>query len=461
MVKNIRRESLVSKSQTTEERLLQKRKFYIRFLVIFTVLMLLAFNLGSWLLFNRMDNYLEQELEKRLVAVASLTAQKIETDYIDEIISPDEGGIGKQLIQQQLRDMLYDYDFESAFVIDRDYTVLFDGGNRFPRGQKRTYIKQDSTALEQAWAGNISPSPIHILDGNKFKSVYAPIKDDLFEEVQALLVLGASADFFELLKLFQQGLIFGGLVSFGLIIVFSFFISWMITLLMRTHESLQQSEKLASMGRMAASMAHEIRNPLGIIKGTADVLKEKYAAKDQPDELFDYISTEVQRLNYLIANFLSFAREPKLNLKSANIKTIIEKAVAAIEREEHDFKIDIITNIKNEIPLFKFDENTIQQVLFNLMINAHQAFERDGKIEININLISLKNKKYVEITVADNGPGIEGDTTKIFEPFFTTKSTGSGLGLAICKQIINKHGGWIHVISNIGKGTTFTIFLPL
>jgi signal transduction histidine kinase len=459
MVKNIRRECLVSKNQTTDERLLKKRKFYIRFLVIFTVLMLLAFNLGSWLLFNRMDNYLEQELEKRLVAVAGLTAQKIETDYLEEIISPDEGGIGKQLIQQQLQDMLYDYDFESAFVIDRDYLVLIDGSNRFPRGQKQTYIRQDSTALEQAWAGNISPSPIYIIDGNKFKSVYAPI-NDLFE-VQALLVLGASADFFELLKLFQQGLIFGGLISFSLIVVFSFFISWMLTLLMRTHESVQQSEKLAAMGRMAASMAHEIRNPLGIIKGTADVLKEKYEAKDQPDELFDYISTEVQRLNYLIANFLSFAREPKLNLKSANIKTIIEKAVAAIEREEHDFKVDIITNIKNEIPLFKFDENTIQQVLFNLMINAHQAFEKDGVIEISVNSISSKNKKYVEITVADNGPGIEGDTTKIFEPFFTTKSTGSGLGLAICKQIIKKHSGWIHVISNIGKGTTFTIFLPL
>jgi len=446
----------MNKNLTTEERLLQKRKFYVRFLVIFTVLLLLAFNLGSWRLFNRMDNYLEQELEKRLIVVATLTAQKIETD-IEDILSPDEGRIGKRLIQQQLSDMLYDYEFESAFIIDHDYLVLVDGARRFPQGQKRTYIKQDSTALEQAWAGTISPSPIHILDGNKFKSVYAPIKD-LFE-VQALLVLEASADFFELLKLFQQGLIFGGLISFGLIIVFSFFISWMITLLMRTHESLQQSEKLAAMGRMAASMAHEIRNPLGIIKGTADVLKEKYASEKQPDELFDYIAAEVQRLNYLIANFLSFAREPKLNLKSTDIKTVIEKAVSAIEREEHDFKIDIITNIQNEIPPFKFDENTIQQVLFNLMINAHQAFEKDGKIEINVNSISSKNKRFVEISVADNGPGIAGDTTKIFEPFFTTKSTGSGLGLAICKQIIEKHGGSIEVSTEVGKGTIFTFFL--
>jgi len=450
----------MSKNLTIEEKLLQKRKFYVRFLVIFTVLMLLTFNLGSWLFFNRMGNYLDQELEKRLHAIAGLTAKKIEADYIEDIIATNEGQMGKRLVQQLLNDMLYDYELESAFVINRDYLVLVDGRNRFPRGQKRTYLKQDSTALERAWTGIISASPIHILEGNKFKSVYAPLTDDFFE-VKALLVLEASAEFFELLNMFKQGLIFGGLISFGLIIVFSFFISWMITLLMRTHESLQQSEKLAAMGRMAASMAHEIRNPLGIIKGTADVLKEKYAAQEKSDELFDYISAEVQRLNYLIANFLSFAREPKLNPKTADIKIVVEKAVAAIEREDHNFKIIITTNNKSELPRFKFDENTIQQVLFNLLINAQQAFEKDGKIEISLDSISLKNKKYAEIKIADNGPGIEGDTSKIFEPFFTTKSTGSGLGLAICKQIIEKHGGWMEVSTKIGKGTTFRFFLPL
>ncbi len=448
------------KGLNTEERLLRKRKFYVRSLVIFTVLMLLAFNLGSWLFVNRMGSYLEQELEKRLIAVAGLAVNKIEMDYIEDILSSDENRLGQQLLQDYLNNLLYNHEFESAFIIDHEYLVLIDGGDRFPRGQKRTYIKQDSTALERAWADTIATSPMHILEGNKFKSVYAPITDDLFE-VQALLVLEASADFFELLKLFQQGLIFGGLISFGLIIVFSFFISWMLTLLIRTHESLQQSEKLAAMGRMAASMAHEIRNPLGIIKGTADVLKEKYGAKEQSDEMFDFIAAEVQRLNYLINNFLSFAREPKLNLKTGDIKLVVEKTIAAVEREEHDFEIEIATHFKNELPQFKFDENTIQQVLFNLMINAYQAFNKNGKIEVSLNTIYLKNKKYAKISVADNGPGIEGDTSKIFEPFFTTKSTGSGLGLTICKQIIEKHGGWIEVTSEIGNGTTFMFFLLL
>ena len=451
----------MAKNLSTEERLLKKRKFYVRSLIIFTVLMLLAFNLGSWLFFNRMDNYLEQELEKRLKAIAGLTTDKIETDYDFKEALKFHGGRAsdRPFIKSTLNQLVYDQELESAFIIDHNYFVLIDGQDKFPEGQLRTYLKQDSTAIAQAWAGDISASPIHIIEGNMFKSVYAPLKDEFFQ-VQALLVLEASADFFELLRLFKQGLIFGGLISFGLIIVFSFFISWMITLLIRTHESVQQSEKLAAMGRMAASMAHEIRNPLGIIKGTADVLKEKYSSEDQSNELFDYISAEVQRLNFLINNFLSFAREPKLNPKLTDLKAVIDKAVAGIEREEHDFKIEITTTVKNELQPFSFDENSIQQVLFNLLINAQQAFKKDGKIEICLNRISLKNKKYAEIIISDNGPGIEGDTQQIFEPFYTTKSTGSGLGLAICKQIIEKHGGWIELTTKVGEETSFTFYLP-
>lgn len=235
----------------------------------------------------------------------------------------------------------------------------------------------------------------------------------------------------------------------------------MVTLLIRTHESMQQSEKLTAMGRMAASMAHEIRNPLGIIKGTADVLKEKYSAEETSDELFDYISAEVLRLNHLVNNFLSFACEPKLNPKSADLKNVIERAVAALEREDQEQKIEIILSAQNELAPFNFDENVIQQVLFNLLINAQQAIEQDGKIEIGLNAINHKNKRYAEVTVSDNGSGIEGDTEKIFEPFYTSKSSGSGLGLAICKQIIEKHGGWIELKTEIGKGTTFRFYLPI
>lgn len=442
----------------TEERLLQKRKFYIRLLVIVTVLLLMAFNLGSWLFLRQMDNYLEKELEKRLLSIVKLTNRILRTQYIEGLLSQNETDLDPLIFKPVLSDLIYKEQLEGAFIIDRAYRVLVDGQRELAIEQKRTYLQQDSLVIAQAWQGEISVSPIHLVEGNRFKNVYAPIRD-ISLEVVALLVLEANADFFEILGLFKRGLIIGGLVSFGLIVLFSFFISWMITLLIRTQESLRKSEKLAVMGQMAASMAHEIRNPLGIIKSTADVLKEKYADKNRSDELFDYISEEVRRLNHLVNNFLSFARDPKLNLKMSHLDQVIIKAVSAIEREQHGKNVRIDFVQTEHLEPFYVDEDAIQQVLFNMLINSIQAIEGEGTIEIQLQQEMKKNKRYAKIRITDNGKGIEGDLNKIFEPFYSTKSSGSGLGLAISKQIIEKHGGWIEAESSPNQGTTFRINL--
>ena len=444
----------------TEEKLLQKRKFYVRLLIIFTVLLLFAFNLGSWLFLKRMDNYLEQELEKRLTSVARLAEYTIRKQYISNLISRFETDYNFTEIQPVLNLLVDLGELQAAFLIDQDFQVLGEGGREIPLEQSRTYLQQDSIAIEKAWQGEIAASPIHVVAGNRFKNVYAPLRD-VSLDVVALLVLEANADFFEILGLFKQGLIIGGLVSFGLIIVFTFFISWMVTLLIRTQESLKQSEKLAAMGQMAASMAHEIRNPLGIIKSTADVLKEKYAAAHRSDELFDYISDEVLRLNHLVNNFLSFAREPILNPKMADLNQIIKKAVSAIEREIQDQDIEVTIVDNEKLTPFIFDDAAIQQVLFNLLINSIQAIEQQGKIEIDLKKVNVKSHSYAVLGVSDNGAGIEGDLSRLFEPFYSTKSSGSGLGLAISKQIVEKHGGWIEAESRSNVGTTFRVFLPV
>jgi signal transduction histidine kinase len=450
----------MNQAMDTEEKLLQKRKFYVRFLIIFTVLLLLAFNLGSWLFLKQMDNYLEAELEKRLTSVARLSEYIIRKQYIENLLSSYEVEFNFENSKPVLNLLVDLKELQAAFIVDGNFQVLVEGGRLFPTEQSRTYLQQDSVAIEQAWQGEIAASPIHVVEGNRFKNVYAPLRD-VSLEVVALLVLEANADFFEILGLFKRGLIIGGLVSFGLIVVFSFFISWMVTLLIRTQESLKQSEKLAAMGQMAASMAHEIRNPLGIIKSTADVLNEKYAKFDQSDELFEYISEEVKRLDLLVNNFLSFAREPKLDPKQADLNQIIVKAVSAIDREKQNQEIAISLDRVEKLPLFAFDEDAIQQVLFNLLINAIQAIEQQGVIEISLEKVNQKGRDFARLSISDNGVGIQGDVSKIFEPFYSTKSSGSGLGLAISKQLIEKHNGWIEVDFQKELGTTFLILLPM
>jgi signal transduction histidine kinase len=451
----------MTRAVSTEEKLLQKRKFYIRSLIIFTVLILLAFNLGSWLFLKQMDNYLEQELEKRLTSIARLADRILLKQYIDDLLSNVEPEFALFYIKQDLNKLIDKQELQAAFIIDRNFQVLVEGGGTgFLIEPRRTYLQQDSLAIEQAWQGEIAASPIHVVEGNRFKNIYAPLRD-VSLDVVALLVLEANADFFEILGLFKRGLIFGGLISLGLIIVFSFFISWMITLLIRTQESLRQSEKLAAMGHMAASMAHEIRNPLGIIQSTSDVLKEKYAQTKESDELFEYISEEVKRLNHLVNNFLSFSKEPKINLRLTDLNQVITKAVSAIEREKSGQEIAIICRDVEQLESFNFDEDAIQQVLFNLLINSIQAIDQTGKIEISLTKTNIKSRSYAKIAISDNGSGIEGDTSKIFEPFYSTKSSGSGLGLPISKQIIEKHGGWIEVESHLGEGAVFRFYLPM
>ena len=450
---------------SSEEKLLNKRKLYVKFIVVLMVFLLIVFNLGSWLFFNKMEDFLEDGLARRLFSIAALAANNIEitpgVSIDDFIFFTEQNSDAYLLIQSKLRSLQNKYELEGVYIIDFQSKVLIDGKGIFHEGTKLTYMQQDSMALRKAWAGKVAVSPIHIIEGNRFKNVYAPLTN-IMGDITAILALEANAEFFNIINLFRRGLIVSGLASLGAIILFSLFLAWTINLLINTQKSLRKTEKLALLGQMAASVAHEIRNPLGIIKATGDVVKLKYENKEQPDELFDYIGAEVNRLNNLVTDFLSFARERKLDKKNGSVLNTIQKAVTAFELDCQEKNITIAINAKNEIKNLNFDDEKIHQVLYNLLANATQAINEDrGEVTVEVNNYNKKGENFVEIKVIDTGQGIEGDLEKIFEPFYTTKSSGSGLGLAITKQIIEKHGGWIDVESVKNKGTTVKLYLPM
>jgi two-component system sensor histidine kinase HydH len=242
---------------------------------------------------------------------------------------------------------------------------------------------------------------------------------------------------------------------------FAFFLYKAISLFLHTQEDLRRSERLATMGQMAATVAHEIRNPLGIIKSTAYVLRQRYEQPVQPDELFEFIPAEVNRLNRLINDFLSLTRGRQLALSQSDLVKTVEKALAMVRSDEQANGIAL--NFKSAMPslLMRYDEEAITQVLLNLLLNAVQAMERKGTVEVDLQEENAKAKHLAHLVVQDSGPSLPTDTDKIFEPFFTTKTRGSGLGLAVCKQLIEKHGGCIAAESEKGKGTTMHVWLPM
>ena len=226
---------------------------------------------------------------------------------------------------------------------------------------------------------------------------------------------------------------------------------------------LVQSEKLASLGKMAAGIAHEINNPLTSILINTHLLLEKLEKLDKKDEFYENLSLiaeETSRCTQIVRGLLEFARESKPQKTQTDINDLIEKTVLLLENKASFQNIRIVKQLKPDLPLILVDRAKIQQVFWNFMINACEAMPHGGQLTITTDL--SENKKAIEIRFIDTGVGIPPEhINKIFDPFFTTKPSGTGLGLAICYGIIQQHNGAIEVKSEPGRGTVFTLYLPL
>ena len=224
-------------------------------------------------------------------------------------------------------------------------------------------------------------------------------------------------------------------------------------------KEIARSQRLASVGRLAAGVSHEIRNPLSSIKGFATYFKERYHDVPENQQISNLMIQEVDRLNRVVGQLHEFARPINISKKLINVKTFLKDSLKLIERQALEENIKIQTDLAPEIDEIFIDPDRISQVLLNLYLNAVESVKNGG----NLFIMLLKNeeKKSVEIRVSDTGTGIsEDDLTHIFDPYFTTKASGTGLGLAIVHNIIDAHEGEIKVESRLGQGTTVTILLP-
>ncbi len=231
--------------------------------------------------------------------------------------------------------------------------------------------------------------------------------------------------------------------------------------LRRTQDRLIRTEKLAALGKLAASVAHELRNPLGVIKNSAYYLREQLSQagilSGNPNiyEFLNIIDKEIGLSDKIIRDLLNFSLIAKPVAIPADINTIVKYAVSITDKPDN---IRITLNLKPNIKSVLIDQYQIRQAFYNLILNAYQAMERGGTLQIT----SRERDKYIEVEFKDTGCGIkEEDQGKIFDALFTTKAKGIGLGLAVTHGIIERHGGHIELESAVGKGTTFTVGLPI
>jgi len=222
----------------------------------------------------------------------------------------------------------------------------------------------------------------------------------------------------------------------------------------------ETSRRLASLGRLAAGIAHEIRNPLSSIKGFATYFKERY--RDNPDDqkTSEIMIQEVDRLNRVITQLLEFARPPVIQKKRASLQSLVQHSLKMIERQASTKQIQTLPHLPPEIKEVDLDPDGINQVLLNLYLNAVEAMDQGGTLSVSLS--SDEGSPWVKIMVSDTGSGInKEDLEHIFDPYFTTKQTGTGLGLAIVHKIIEAHGGEVRAESENGRGTTVSVLLPV
>jgi two-component system sensor histidine kinase HydH len=230
----------------------------------------------------------------------------------------------------------------------------------------------------------------------------------------------------------------------------------------------RRSERLAALGQLSAGLAHEIRNPLGIIKGSAEMLNQRLrSAEPLAAELAGYISTEVNRLSALVSRFLDFARPLRIETRACSVPEIVDRALRAVAANWGGPEIRIERQFQRDLPYAAVDENLCEQVFVNLVQNAYDAMsESGGRLHISIALGARGERRGIEVRVADSGPGIPAELREhIFNPFFTTKKSGVGLGLSIVSKIVDEHRGSIELLDGQPvrgeSGACFVIFLPL
>ena len=420
-----------------------------------SVIVLLLLNLWGWFFLNRFEKELlvslSQQTQRSSEVYALLIGEKLSVE--EGFILPHEG-LPLIAIQQLLFEFRETGNLETIFIVSPDRkTYITPDFSPESEQLARQFQLNDSLFQAAQSTGKSGVERIYFQD-TYFLTTYTPILNE-FGMAIGVLVIEAPADIFNTLYFFRRTALLTGVIGLTLLLGMGIIIVLAIRQLFIIRQTLEHKSRLAQLGQMAAMVAHEIRNPLSIIKGTSEVLRKKY--QHEHDEMFDFIPDEINRLNRLVSDFLQFARQKEIPLTKGDIIASVEKICSQIG----DKRIKVEPNCLSVSVML--NEDALRQILYNIIENAAQAtppLEDGGLILVKLACKAQKPRGVI-IEIIDNGKGMDQETvSKIFEPFFSTRATGSGLGMAITKQLVEQMNGTIEVTSEPDCGTTVRIFFP-
>jgi len=415
--------------------------FWITFFAVVTL------NLVVW--FYLVEQQFKQELRDKLLTISQLMTRLIDETEISVILPGEKNSIEYLYYQQLIEDIRANNDLQSVIIVSPQSEILVSSPEIL--SEQKVLGLYGNTKFQSALVGNPTVSEIENFADEKFMSSFAPIQNiDGF--ITAVIVIEAKAVYFDVFFNLRNRLLLFSAANFIIIILIGFFLLKMINKTIKYQSEIKEQEHLVQLGTMAATVAHELRNPLNIIEGTNDVIKKKYAKT--PDEIFKYIPEEIKRLSILIENFLKFTRSFQLNIEKKSIKILVDRISQSLGTDQSG---RLRISLQKDIEILT-DHSLLELALLNIITNALQATDENGFVYIKFNQEKNTN---LNIEVRDEGLGISQDTIdKIYEPFFTTKDKGTGLGLAITKRIVEHLKGTLIIKSEGGKGTIAHLDIP-
>ena len=424
---------------------------------------------------------LEKSEEYASLLVENLNHQIISRFMLPVIIR--YGGIRlrekdqSQLMDKVVRSTLHSFNVEMVTLYDENNIISYSfdpskigqenaGGVHYEKAMKKqttSRLIQQGNFLELLFLFPQETKIITFAPLRAEKQIIPDLADRVLGVVE--IVRDVSDDYKKVFKL--QGLIIGScfIIMGILFIVLRFVVKHGEKILeeraeekLKLEEKLHRAEHLSAIGEMTAGVSHEIRNPLGIIKSSAQLLKKKMANVDAKSTIPDIIVEESARLDNIITDFLDFAKPKTPDLHPCRVEEIIEKNIVYLSPQIENQNFNIIKEISEQLPEIMADSAMLHQAFLNIFINAFQSLKNNGCLTLRMKYDS----ENIVINFIDDGNGIPEDVLKkIWTPFFTTKDTGTGLGLGIVKNMIEAHKGTIAITNNITKGVNVEIRLPI
>lgn len=408
----------------------------------------------GWFSYSKAAESLQLEMEKRLAGI---------TNFV-KILCLDawdpESHTFKNLpaLQESLENLREKNQLENIFVFDKDLKSLVDSRPKIPQGKQYSMLQLEPHCVEGVFKGEERISGRRVdLDKNIYMSAYAAFD---ISKMTSAIYAETDISYLNPLKELKKMIILLGFSTFILALIHLLLLRKQLGALQLAHARANRWEQHSFASRIGAEVAHEIRNPLGIIKATIGALSRTYD-RERRDERFDFISEEVDRLNKITTEISAGSDENLEKPQQVDLRQLTEQVVIDAQQDPTFSNITFELTLDPSAHSILADTGRLRQVILNLLLNARQAMDDNGPIKFWIGSQRFAGKDWVCMSIKDTGKGMSRkEMNSAFEPFYTTKLTGSGMGLSVVLKIIESYGGIIKLQSEKNMGTTIDLLFP-